>query len=103
MAASGKPSFPKDQNQIPMPILAQDGANTTVKISPSGSDTASAAITAKVVRIAVTANMNIEFNAAAVATTSLYMPANSIEYFSFITGQTVHAIGTGDVYITPMA
>jgi len=32
------------------------------------------------------------------------MPANSVEYFSVISGSvTVHAIGTGDVYVTPMA
>lgn len=97
------PHFPKGDHGAPIPCLAQNGANTTVKISPAGSDVASAAITATVVRIAVTANMNIEFNAAAVATTSLYMPANTVEYFSFVSGQTVHAIGTGDVYITPMA
>jgi hypothetical protein len=97
-----QPAMPRDAG-FPIPVLAQSGANSTLKISPSGSDAASSAITARVVRIAVTANMNIEFNAAAVATTSLYMPANTVEYFSFTSGQTVHAIGTGDVYITPMA
>ncbi len=96
-------NLPRDGSRAPIPCLRQLGANSTLKISPSGSDAASAAVTATVVRIAVTANMNIEFNAAAVATTSLYMPANTVEYFSFISGQTVHAIGTGDVYITPVA
>lgn len=96
------PLFPKADGGA-IPCLRQNGANTTVKFSPSGGDANSGAITASVVRIAVTANMNIEFGAAAVATTSLYMPANSVEYFSFVSGQEVHAIGTGDVYVTPMA
>lgn len=95
--------FPRDESAQPIPVLSQVGANSTVKFSPSGSDANSGAITANVIRIAVTANMNIEFGAAAVATTSLYMPANTVEYFKFTTGQAVHAIGTGDVYVTPMA
>lgn len=101
---AGQNTFPKEQNNQPVPVLSQVGANTTLKISPSGSHTESTAINARVVRIAVTAAMNIEFGTAGVAATSasLYMPANSVEYFAFIPNQLVSALGTGDVYITPV-
>jgi len=97
--------MPIDADRKSIPTLAPSGANNTTKISPSGSNTQSGAITASVVRIAVSANMNIEFgaNPTATTTTSFYMPANTVEYFSYNSGDLVAAIGTGDVYITPVA
>lgn len=96
-------SLPRDGNGVTIQAFQPIANNNTVKFSPAGADANSGAITANVVRIAVSANMNIEFGAAAVGTTSLFMPANTVEYFAFTSGQAVHAIGTGDVYVTPVA
>lgn len=96
-------AFPKDQNNQPIPALQQVGANSSILLSPSGANVQSAAINARIIRIAVSAAMNIEFGSNPTATTSsLWMPANSVEYFSFIPNQLVGALGTGAVTITPM-
>lgn len=100
------PRFPRSQDAGNLiPVLSHDGANSTVLSSPSGSTTQSVAITATIVRIVASAAVNIEFgtNPTATTTTSLYLPANTVEYFKFTSGDKVAAIGTATVYITPMA
>lgn len=100
---AGQGTFPKEQNNQPVPVLQQVGANSSIVLAPSGSHLESSAINARVVRIAVSAAMNIEFGAAPVATAnSLWMPANSVEYFSFIPTQLISVLGTGNVTITPV-
>jgi hypothetical protein len=97
------PIQPVDQNGDPIPALRQAAATNTQKIVLSGAGTTTA-IATPVIRIATDAAIVIEFGAAPLAgTTSLYMPANSVEYFSFLPGDKVGALGTGNMYVTPMA
>ena len=91
-----------DPNGNPLPYI-RPGA--TVKISPSGSSAATAAVIHAteecLVRIAVSAAMTLNFAASPTATTTdLFMPANTVDYFVIPAGYKIAALGTGDVYIT---
>lgn len=97
------PNQPVDQGGAPIPVLRPAAATNTQQIVLSGAGTTTA-ITTPVIRIATDSAMVIEIGAAPLAgTTSLYMPANSVEYFSFLPGNKVGALGTGSMYVTPMA
>lgn len=100
------PQLPKDNNFASIPVLAPDGANQTIKLGSTGSSSQTAAIlNVKVVRIVADAAVSLEFgtNPVAVLATSLYLPANTPEYFKWTSGNLVAAIGTANVYITPVS
>jgi hypothetical protein len=98
--------MPTDSNGRPIPVLNPVTANNTQQIGISGSSQQSAAITGNVIRVAVDTACNIEIgkNPSASLTTSLWMPANSVEYFAIPSGSKVAVIGTaGNIYITPVS
>ena len=100
---AGLGQFPREQSGQFVRVLQQVGANSSILLTPAGASVQSGAINFRVIRISVSAAMNIEFGANPTATTSsMWMPANTVDYFSFISGQLVAALGTGSVTITPM-
>lgn len=96
------PIQPVDQNGDPIPCLKPATNNNTTVLSVSGLGT-SPVITTPIIRITASAAVQLEFGATPVGTSSLYLPSGAIEYFSFLPGNTVAALGTATVYITPMA
>lgn len=108
MALPGN-QFPRDAQNTPIPVLSPIAANNTQALAMTGSAVNTTTIAARVVRIATTAAAWIEIqtvvgtNPTATETTSLYMPANSVEYFSIPNPSQVSAIGaSGTVYVTPV-
>lgn len=95
------PQQPIDQNGEPVPVLQPAATNNTVVISLSGT-ASSGVIATPIVRIVATAAVQVDFGGVPVGTTALYIPANTVEYFSINPGNSVFALGTATVYVTPM-
>jgi hypothetical protein len=79
---------------------------TTVKLASTGTSSATAAFGANIeyVRVISDADVHIEFGKSPTATTStIYLPADDVEYFKVSEGEKLAAIGTANVYVTQLS
>jgi|GEM_PF-1073883 len=83
------------------------GTVSTVSVSSSSAQSSAHAATTNVIRLVSTTDCHIAFAASPTATTSsMYLPANQVEYFLVTGGEKVAAIrasADGTLYVTEMA
>mgnify|MGYP000853462726 FL=1 len=77
----------------------------TLKLSSSGTSSQTAAFGANIeyVRVITDADVHVEIGVNPTATTStIYIPADDVEYFKVSEGEKLAAIGTANVYVTEL-
>jgi len=83
------------------------GTVATVSVSSSSAQSAAHAATTNVVRLVSTTDCHVAFGSSPTATTSsMYLPANQVEYFLVAASEKVAAIranADGTLYVTEMA
>lgn len=79
---------------------------TTVKLGSTGTSSQTAAFGNNIeyVRVVADAAVHIEFGTNPTATSStIYLPADDIEYFKVSGGEKLAAIGTANVYVSQLS
>ena len=77
----------------------------TLKLASSGTSSQTAAFGSNIeyVRVITDADIHVELGVNPTATTStIYIPADDVEYFKVSEGEKLAAIGTANVYVTEL-
>lgn len=77
----------------------------TLKLASSGTSSQTAAFGSNIeyVRVITDADVHVELGVNPTATTStIYIPADDVEYFKVSEGEKLAAIGTANVYVTEL-